>query len=35
MSRIGRSPIEVPAGVEVTLSEGNVAVSGPQGQPAA
>jgi large subunit ribosomal protein L6 len=31
MSRIGRSPIEVPAGVEVTLSEGNVAVKGPQG----
>ncbi len=31
MSRIGRSPIDVPAGVEVTLSEGNVAVKGPQG----
>jgi large subunit ribosomal protein L6 len=31
MSRIGRSPIEVPAGVEVTLSAGNVAVKGPQG----
>jgi large subunit ribosomal protein L6 len=31
MSRIGRSPIEVPSGVEVTLSEGNVAVKGPQG----
>ena len=31
MSRIGRSPIEVPSGVEVTLDEGSVAVSGPQG----
>jgi large subunit ribosomal protein L6 len=31
MSRIGRSPIDVPAGVEVTLGEGNVAVKGPQG----
>ena len=31
MSRIGRSPIEVPSGVEVTLRDGNVAVSGPQG----
>ena len=31
MSRIGRSPIEVPDGVEVTLSDGNVAVKGPQG----
>ena len=31
MSRIGRSPIEVPSGVEVTLRDGSVAVSGPQG----
>src|ERR1035438_4484704 len=31
MSRVGRSPIEVPAGVEVTLHGGSVAVSGPQG----
>ncbi|HLN05924.1 MAG TPA: 50S ribosomal protein L6 [Acidimicrobiales bacterium] len=31
MSRIGRTPIEVPSGVEVTLNERNVAVSGPQG----
>jgi large subunit ribosomal protein L6 len=31
MSRVGRNPIEVPSGVEVTLSDHNVAVSGPQG----
>ena len=31
MSRIGRSPIELPSGVEVTLDEGSVAVKGPQG----
>ncbi len=31
MSRIVRSPIEVPAGVEVSLGEGSVAVKGPQG----
>jgi len=31
MSRVGRSPIDVPSGVEVTLGDGNVAVSGPQG----
>jgi large subunit ribosomal protein L6 len=31
MSRIGRAPIEVPSGVEVTLRDRNVAVSGPQG----
>ncbi|MFZ2059090.1 MAG: 50S ribosomal protein L6 [Acidimicrobiales bacterium] len=31
MSRVGRSPIEVPSGVEVTLQDRNVAVSGPQG----
>ena len=31
MSRVGRSPIEVPSGVEVTLRDGSVAVSGPQG----
>jgi large subunit ribosomal protein L6 len=31
MSRIGRSPIEVPAGVEVTVGGGSVAVKGPQG----
>ncbi len=32
MSRVGRNPIQVPAGVEVTLHEGSVAVSGPQGK---
>ena len=31
MSRIGRSPIPVPSGVSVTLSEGHVSVKGPQG----
>ena len=32
MSRIGRMPITVPAGVEVTVSEGNlVTVKGPKG----
>jgi large subunit ribosomal protein L6 len=32
MSRIGLLPIKVPAGVEVTLSEGEVHVKGPKGQ---
>lgn len=33
MSRIGRKPVQVPAGVEVTLAEGNqVRVKGPKGQ---
>jgi large subunit ribosomal protein L6 len=33
MSRIGRQPIPVPAGVTITLSEGNtVAVKGPRGE---
>ena len=31
MSRIGRRPIEVPAGVEVVVEPGRVAVSGPKG----
>jgi large subunit ribosomal protein L6 len=31
MSRIGRLPIEVPAGVEVTSERGRVTVSGPRG----
>ena len=32
MSRIGRKPIEVPAGVTVALAPGRVTVSGPRGQ---
>ena len=31
MSRIGRSPIPVPAGVEVTLGDRSVTVTGPRG----
>lgn len=31
MSRIGNSPIEIPAGVEVTLEPGHVRVKGPGG----
>ena len=31
MSRIGKSPIPVPTGVEVTLAAGQVTVKGPQG----
>ncbi len=31
MSRIGRSPIPVPAGVEVTLADRSVTVKGPRG----
>jgi large subunit ribosomal protein L6 len=31
MSRIGRSPIAVPSGVEVTISGDHVAVKGPRG----
>lgn len=32
MSRIGKLPVEVPAGVEVTIGEGNlVTVKGPKG----
>ena len=31
MSRIGRRPIDVPAGVEVVVETGRVAVSGPRG----
>src|SRR5207248_9882318 len=32
MSRIGRSPIELPAGVSVSLSPGRVMVNGPLGE---
>jgi large subunit ribosomal protein L6 len=31
MSRIGKSPIAVPSGVDVTLGDGHVVVKGPQG----
>jgi large subunit ribosomal protein L6 len=31
MSRVGRMPITVPAGVEVTLADDRIAVSGPKG----
>jgi len=32
MSRIGRKPIDVPAGVTVTVDPGRVTVSGPKGE---
>jgi large subunit ribosomal protein L6 len=32
MSRIGRLPITVPSGVDVTLADGSIAVKGPKGQ---
>ncbi len=32
MSRVGRSPISVPSGVEVTISGRSIAVKGPKGQ---
>jgi len=32
MSRIGKAPIPVPAGVDVSISEGTVMVKGPKGQ---
>ena len=32
MSRIGKKPVAVPDGVEVTLSGQNVAVKGPKGE---
>ena len=32
MSRIGKQPIKLPAGVDVTIGEGEVSVKGPKGQ---
>ena len=32
MSRIGKMPVEIPPGVEVDVSEANVAVKGPKGE---
>ena len=32
MSRIGKQPIEVPAGVVVTIDPGRVTVPGPKGE---
>jgi large subunit ribosomal protein L6 len=32
MSRIGKKPVPVPAGVDVTLSDGTVRVKGPKGE---
>ena len=31
MSRIGRKPINIPAGVEVNINDGVVTVKGPKG----
>jgi large subunit ribosomal protein L6 len=31
MSRVGRSPIPVPAGVDISVADGRVTVKGPQG----
>src|SRR3954447_8280386 len=31
MSRVGRSPIPVPSGVDVTIGSGNISVKGPKG----
>ncbi len=31
MSRIGKSPIAIPSGVEVTIAQGNVTVKGSKG----
>jgi large subunit ribosomal protein L6 len=32
VSRVGKEPIPIPSGVEVTLGEGQVAVKGPRGE---
>ena len=31
MSRIGKLPVAIPSGVDVTLNDGSVAVKGPKG----
>ena len=31
MSRIGKLPVAVPAGVTITVDQGNVSVNGPKG----
>ena len=32
MSRIGKAPITVPAGVDVKITKGSVSVKGPKGE---
>jgi large subunit ribosomal protein L6 len=32
MSRIGRSPIQLPSGVDVSIGDGHIVVKGPKGQ---
>jgi large subunit ribosomal protein L6 len=32
MSRIGKAPITIPSGVEITINEGDVIVNGPKGR---
>jgi len=32
MSRVGRAPIPVPSGVDVTIADGHITVKGPKGQ---
>lgn len=32
MSRVGNAPINIPAGVEVKITEGNITVKGPKGE---
>lgn len=32
MSRIGKKPIDIPKGVEITQAEGNIRVKGPKGE---
>ena len=32
MSRIGKQPIEIPAGVTITVGDSEITVAGPKGQ---